>query len=58
MVDKNQTKSIAKTIGFFCVAIGLFYLSLFIFSYKRPLPVAALVCVAVGIVLLTLSKRR
>lgn len=58
MINTNQKKSIAKTVGFFCVIIGLVYLSFFIFSLDRTPPPGALVCVAVGLVLLTLSKKR
>jgi lipid-A-disaccharide synthase-like uncharacterized protein len=58
MVDTNQKKAIGKTVGFFCVVFGLVYLSFFIFSLDRTPPVAAIICVAVGLLLLTLSKRR
>jgi len=58
MVNTNQKKSIAKTIGFFCVMIGLVYLAYFIFSLDRTPPLGAIVCVVVGLGLLTLSKSR
>ena len=58
MVSTNQKKSIGKTIGAFCVLIGFVYLASFIFSQDHTPPVAAVVCVAAGLVLLTLSKRR
>jgi inner membrane protein involved in colicin E2 resistance len=58
MVNTKQKKSIAKTVGFFCVMIGLVYLSFFIFSLDRTAPAGAFVCIVVGLVLLTLSKGR
>ena len=58
MVSTNQKKSIAKTVGAFCVAVGVIYLAFFLFSHDHTPPVAALVGVAVGLVLLTLSKSR
>ena len=58
MIDTDQKKSIVKTAGFFCVVIGLVYLSYFLFSLDRTPPAGALILVSVGIVLLTLSKRR
>ena len=54
----NRTKSIGKTIGAVCVAIGLIYLSFFIFSRDHTPPTAAVVCVVAGLLLLTLSRRR
>lgn len=58
MINPNQQKAIAKTAGFFCVVIGLVYLAFFIFSRDHTAPVGAVVCVVVGIVLLTLAKWR
>ena len=58
MISTNQKKSIGKTVGAFCVLIGLVYLTFFIFSDDHTPPVAALICVAAGLVLLTFSKRR
>lgn len=58
IMDTNQKKAIGKTVGFACVAVGLIYLGFFMFSHDHTPPVGAFVCVAAGIVLLTLSKRR
>lgn len=54
----NRTKSIGKTVGAMCVAIGLIYLSFFIFSRDYTPPGAAVACVVAGLLLLTLSRRR
>ncbi|MGI9104987.1 MAG: hypothetical protein ACR2G4_01915 [Pyrinomonadaceae bacterium] len=57
-MDTNQKKAIGKTVGACCVAIGLIYLSFFIFSRDHTPPLGAFLSVVVGIILLTLSKRR
>ena len=57
MVSTNQKKSIAKTIGAFCVLIGILYLGFFIFSHDYSPPVAAVICVVVGLLLLAISRK-
>lgn len=54
----NQVKSIGKTLGAVCVVLGLIYLCKFIFSSDHTPPTAAIVSVAVGLLLMTISKTR
>ena len=58
MVNQNQKRAIVKTAGAVCVAIGLASMAFFIFGHDQPPTLGALICVAVGIILMTLSKRR
>lgn len=57
MRSTNRKKSIAKTVGAFCVVIGVLYLAFFIFSHDYTLPLTPLACIVLGLVLLALSNR-
>lgn len=54
----NQVKSIGKTLGAVCIVLGLIYLCRFIFSSDHTPPTAAIVSVAVGLLLMAISKTR
>lgn len=58
MVTTNQQKSVARTVGALCVAVGIAYM---LFTLLKPVyafPWGSLVWVLVGAVLLVVSKRR
>lgn len=55
-LNTHQVKSVGKTLGAVCVMLGLIYLGKFIFSHDHTPPTAAVVSVAVGLLLLSISK--